>query len=120
NSEFLSEIIYDMYDRIHQIRSLPAYHNVTELKYLEAKYLMLFHEHHAELNQIHSARILSFNSTFDHWTSAEVKNFPKDSAVHFVNSYIATLSKSGRFLGSMESDIVLSEIDKFIKRFDLK
>jgi hypothetical protein len=120
NPKFLPEIIYDMYNKVHQIRSLPAYQKDTELKYLEAQYLMLFHEYHAKLNKIHSARILSFNSTFDHWTSAEVKNFPKDRAVNFVRSYSKTLSESGRFVGSMEYDTVLSEIDKFIKRFDLK
>lgn len=53
-------------------------------------------------------------------TDAEIKNFPKNNAVNFVNSYTKSLSESKRFLDSMEHDIVLSDIDKFIKKFNLK
>jgi len=120
NRELLPEIIYDLYDRINQIRSIPLYKNETKLKYMEAFYTMIYHEYFARLNNIHSAKILDFNSIFDDWTSAEVKNFPKVSALNFVNKYTETLSKSGPFLSSMESEIVSSEIDKFIERFDLK
>lgn len=120
NPKFLPEIVYDMYARINQIRSLKMYQEAPELKYLEALYLMHFHEYYTRLNKIHSPRILTFNNTFDDWTSAEIKNFPRQRAINFVNSYTKTLSESGLFLGSLEHDFVLSEIDKFIKKFDLK